>query len=151
MPVALSGVMFVGRTLYSAVSQTCGPPAWRFAVSSTPFGPRGVWQLPQVRIPSTRYLPRSTGACAPALVAATAMTASQSLPRMIPPCSMLLPDADISFVRAYYRRRLFLFVLFLSTAKWWFVRTYSLIAILGALSQRTTRGRLAGVCGTMKR
>src|SRR4051812_43410598 len=86
MPVSLSGVMLDGRTLYSAVSQTCGPPAWRFEVSSTPPGPRGVWQLPQVRTPSTRYLPRSSGVCASALLISSTSEASESIARCtVPP------------------------------------------------------------------
>src|SRR5947207_12264968 len=75
MPVSLSGVMFDGRTVYSAVSQTCGPPACSLLLSRTPLGPRGVWQLPHVRIPSTRYLPRSSGDCAHAVPATSAIAA----------------------------------------------------------------------------
>src|SRR5207249_4160958 len=66
MPVSRSGVMFAPLTLYSDVSQLCGPPACSRAVSSAPPCTRGVWQLPQVRIPSTRYLPRSSGGSAAA-------------------------------------------------------------------------------------
>src|SRR3989454_7662126 len=83
MPVSRSGVMFAPLTLYSDVSQLCGPPACSRAVSSAPSCTRGVWQLPQVRIPSTRYLPRSSGVSAAATPAAMLNPATSHVPKRI--------------------------------------------------------------------
>src|SRR5690348_8864849 len=58
MPVALSGVIFGAVTLNGGSSQD-RPPENALSIIS-PFGPLGVWQLPQVRMPLTRYSPRLT-------------------------------------------------------------------------------------------
>src|SRR6185437_6577215 len=58
MPVALSGVIFGAVTLNGGSSQD-RPPENALSIIS-PFGPFGVWQLPQVRMPLTRYSPRLT-------------------------------------------------------------------------------------------
>src|SRR6267378_5543431 len=105
MPVSRSGVMFAPLTLYSDVSQVCGPPACSRDVSSAPPCTRGVWQLPQVRIPSTRYLPRSSGVSAAAAPAAMPNAATNHVPRIIFPSPSF--DLDVSFLRhlRYARER----------------------------------------------
>src|SRR5215831_1550384 len=85
MPVSLSGVMFDPLTLYSEVSQVCGPPACTRLGSSMPPGMRGVWQLPQVRIPSTRYLPRWSDVSADAVPVKRATTMMQASSFIFPP------------------------------------------------------------------
>src|SRR5437588_11610756 len=98
MPVSRSGVMFAPLTVYSDVSQVCGPPACSRAVSSAPPCTRGVWQLPQVRIPSTRYLPRSSGVSAAAAPAAMLSAATKHVTkRIISPLSPSF-DLDVSFL-----------------------------------------------------
>src|SRR5947208_2133649 len=90
MPVSRSGVMFAPLTLYSDVSQLCGPPACSRAVSSAPPCTRGVWQLRQVRIPSTRYLPRSSGVSAAATPPAMLNAAIKNIPPLISPPPALI-------------------------------------------------------------
>jgi hypothetical protein len=54
IPVSGSGVMLAPFTRKVGSSQICGPPESCFDMSNTPPGPRGVWQLPQVRMLLTR-------------------------------------------------------------------------------------------------
>src|SRR6267143_1624418 len=98
MPVSRSGVMFAPLTLYSEVSQVCGPPACSRAMSSAPSCTRGVWQLPQVRIPSTRYFPRSSGVSAATAPAAMLNAATSHVPKRIifPPCYSTLMLASFA-------------------------------------------------------
>ena len=53
-PVSTSGVRLAPFTVKLGSSNVCGPPESCFAMSNTPPGPRGVWQLPQVRMLFTR-------------------------------------------------------------------------------------------------
>ena len=77
MPVSLSCVMLGAVTLNGGSSQESPPEKSLPAVACG--GPFGEWQLAQVMIVMTRYLPRSTDACASALVVnATAATAPSS-------------------------------------------------------------------------
>jgi hypothetical protein len=81
MPVPGSGVMLDGMAVKALPSPIGGPPDNALSRIG-PFGPTGVWQLPQPMMLSTRYLPRSTSVWAmaepaarhAAAVAATAMT-----------------------------------------------------------------------------
>src|SRR5574341_414218 len=98
-------------------------------MSSAPFGTRGVWQLPQVRMPSTRYLPRSSDACAQASVAAIARTASQSLPFMFPPFSLFAAlHHTIALVTSHRTFRLVAILGMAQTLAWG--STYYLPAVL---------------------
>ena len=69
--------MFGGNAFIIA-SSTTGPPPASSLVMSGPFGPCGVWQLPQLIGPRTRYSPRSTGVSAQAMDAATQSAAAQT-------------------------------------------------------------------------
>ena len=70
MPVSLSCVMLEAVTLKGGSSQESPLERSRSKIGA-PRSPFGVWQFWQVMIVVTRYLPRSTGACAlqPLLIA----------------------------------------------------------------------------------
>src|SRR2546423_1826133 len=65
MPVSLSCVMFEAVTLNGGSSQDSPLERSRSKIGA-PRSPFGVWQFWQVMMVLTRYLPRSTGACASA-------------------------------------------------------------------------------------
>src|SRR5882757_4137642 len=78
MPVSGSGVILDGMAVKALPSSMGGPPDNALSRIG-PFGPTGVWQLPQPMMLSTRYLPRSTGVWAvaePAVRHAAAVTAA---------------------------------------------------------------------------
>jgi hypothetical protein len=59
IPVSGSGVMLDGMAVKALPSPIGGPPDSALSMIG-PFGPTGVWQLPQPMMLSTRYLPRSS-------------------------------------------------------------------------------------------
>src|SRR5947209_3285460 len=76
MPVSLSCVMFEAVTLNGGSSHDSPLERSRSKIGA-PRSPFGVWQFWQVMIVLTRYLPRSTGACANA---EDAVAASRTAP-----------------------------------------------------------------------
>src|SRR3990167_10519324 len=79
--------MFDGCAVKSLSSTIGGPPD--SARSRTgPFGPCGVWQLPQPMMLSTRYLPRSTAGCAPAPDQTANVTATTATAKVLFTCAL---------------------------------------------------------------
>src|SRR3954453_15385224 len=81
MPVSLSWVMLGAVTLKGGSSQLSPPEKSLPATAAG--GPFGEWQLAQVMMVLTRYLPRSADGCATALPPNATATAAPSIRRII--------------------------------------------------------------------
>src|SRR3954465_15431875 len=81
MPVSLSGVM-LGAVTSNGGSLKRKPPE-KSLPATAGGGPFGEWQLAQVMMVLTRYLPRSADGCATALPPNATATAAPSIRRII--------------------------------------------------------------------